>query len=175
VVRSLRDSLPEEVDLVVDASTMVDPDDMLGLTEQLAPLQVLWVELPLGGVSSGPENIGHRLSVPLAAARGTSVELMRSLVMHGRVDHMVVDVGLVGGLLAARQMASLAEIDHIGIVPTGAGPVALATALHLAAASPNLTMVEMRPGVAIIEDGTVPVDLRPGLGIDWPRAHAEVA
>ena len=177
LVRTLRGALPDAIDLVVATGGALAIDDLHALAALLGPLEPLWMEQPFRGPpSESIEQATKRLAVPLTAGSGTGPATMKQLVMGGLVDHVVLDVGLVGGLLEARRIAALAEIDHIGVIPTGTAPVSLATALHLAASIPNLTMVEMRPGLAAVEDGTVAIDLSPGLGIDEGRAMAmEVA
>jgi galactonate dehydratase len=176
MVRAIRDALPDTIDLVVDGSVVMDVDVALDFARLMAPLEVLWVELPTDRLPPDVlRDVAHRFAVPVCAARGTGEARVHDLVNAGVVDHVVVDVGLAGGLLAARRISALAEIDHVGIVPAAEGTVSLAAALHLAAAIPNLTMVEMRPGLATVEDGMVAVDLRPGLGIEHEPVHAEVA
>jgi galactonate dehydratase len=176
IVRVLREALPDSIDLVVDGCAVIDVEVALEFARMMAPFEVLWLELPTHRVSQHALlDIAHRFPVPLSATRGTGEMRVHHLVNAGIVDHLVVDVGLAGGLLAARRISALAEIYHVGIVPSAEGTVSLAAALHLAAAIPNLTMVEMRPGLATVHDGMVAVDMRPGLGIESQRAHAEVA
>jgi galactonate dehydratase len=167
LVRSLRDALPSEIDLVVDAGEARPPDDAAEFAEALGPVEPLWLEqwIPASGLAT-LRDLAERVTIPLAGGRGTPPDILQALVTGVLIDHVVVEVGRVGGLLEARRIAALAEIYHIGVIPTGTAPVSLATALHLAASIPNLTMIELRPGLAIVENGTVAVDLAPGLGID---------
>jgi galactonate dehydratase len=167
LVRALRDALPGEIDLVVDAGGAPRTDDVVAFAQALGPLEPLWLErsIPASGLAT-LQRLADRITLPLAGGRGAHPDTLRALVTGVLVDHVVLEIGRVGGLLEARRIAALAEIYHIGIIPTGTGPVSLATALHLAASIPNLTMIELRPGLAIVENGTVAVDLTPGLGID---------
>jgi galactonate dehydratase len=166
-VEALRAALPDTIDLVVAADGVMDGVAARLLAERLSSLEPLWLEQSFGTV---PVASHHHTSVPLAAGSGTPAAVLQRLVMDGLVDHVVLDPGLAGGLLEARRIAALAEVYHIGMIPTGTGPVSLATALHLAAAIPNVTMIELPPGLVAVEDGTVAIDLRPGLGIDEGRA-----
>jgi galactonate dehydratase len=167
LIEELRHGLPDTIDLVVAADGVMDGVAARVLTERLARLEPLWLEQSFATVPAASHS---HTSVPLAAASSTPSGVLQRLVMDGLVDHVLLDPGLAGGLLEARRLAALAEVYHIGMIPTGTGPVALATALHLAAAIPNITMIELPPGLVAIEDGTVAIDLRPGLGIDDGRA-----
>jgi galactonate dehydratase len=167
LVRSLRDALPDEIDIVVNAGGALRNDDAVAFAEALAPLEPLWLEAPVAAsrlTSFG--DVSDRVTLPLAGGRGTERDILRTLVTRGYIDHVVLEIERIGGLLEARRIAALAEIYHIGIIPTCTAPVSLATALHLAAAVPNLTMIELLPGLASVENGTLAVDLNPGLGID---------
>jgi L-alanine-DL-glutamate epimerase-like enolase superfamily enzyme len=79
------------------------------------------------------------------------------------VDYLVLEVGRVGGLVEARRIAALAEVYHTAVVPIGSGgSVSLSAALQLAAVVPNLSLVEVRPGLAAVDGGMVSLDGRPG-------------
>lgn len=167
LVAELRRALPDTIDLVVAAGGEMDGIAAPAIAARLSALEPLWLEQSFATV---PAASHHHTSLPLAAGSGTPAGVLQRLVMDGLVDHVVLDAGFAGGLLGARRIAALAEVYHIGMVPTGTGPVSVATALHLAAAIPNLTMIELPPGLVPVEDGTVAIDLRPGLGIDDGRA-----
>lgn len=163
-VEALRGALPDAVDLVVNARRLVTVDDALGFGTLLRPFEPLWMEVGLSQATLA--GYGRSFAVPIAAGRSATSAELQALATASTVDHLVLDVGAAGGLIAARRIAALAEIYHIGIVPTGSGRVATVTAVHLAAAIPNLTMVEVRPGFAPLVDGFLPVDGRRGLGVD---------
>jgi galactonate dehydratase len=163
-VEALRGALPDAVDLIVDARPLVAVDDALAFGSLVRPFEPLWMEV--GIPQAALAGSGRSFAVPIAAGRGATSAEHQALAMASTGDHIVLDVGAAGGLIAARRIAALAEIYHIGIVPTGSGRVATVTAVHLAAAIPNLTMVEVRPGFAPLVDGLLPVDGRSGLGVD---------
>ena len=106
--------------------------------------------------------VSERVKLPLASGRGARPQVLRELVTGNLVDHLVLEVGRVGGLVEARRIAALAEVHHIGIVPIGSGSsVSLRAALQLAAVVTNLSVVEIRPGLAPIDRGMTSVDDRP--------------
>jgi len=164
-VRAVREAVPDAIDLVVDVGGALTRDHAVELAERLRALEPLWLEDLFPGDSIDTAgSTGDRLTVPTAGGRRLAADRLVRLAVGGRVDHLVIDVGRVGGLLEARRLAAIAEISHVGIVPVSScGTVALAVALQLAAAIPNLSMVEVRPGSLPVEGGAVAVDLGPGL------------
>jgi galactonate dehydratase len=163
LVRAVRHTVPDEVDLVVAADRRLTVSSALELADALRPLEPMWLEEPVPASPIDPlRRISQTGALPLAAGRGARPDVLRDLVTGNLVDHLAVEVGRVGGLIEARRIAALAEVYHVGVVPVGSGgSVSLGAALDLAAAVPNLSMVEVRPGLAAVEDGTVSVSDRP--------------
>lgn len=125
-------------------------------------------------------------SLPLAATidAGGSRQV-HNLVRASAIDGIVVCADRVGGLLAARRAAAVAEA--VGLAASLAvgsrGGIALAAALQLAAATPSFVIGNesaYRPGGNDLlrdsletVDGMVTVPLRPGLGISVDRDKLE--
>jgi galactonate dehydratase len=164
LVRSIREAVPDEVDLVVAGDRRFGVATALQFAAMLREIAPIWIEEPVPGWPLGPvREIAERTNLPLAAGRGATPEILRALVNGNLVNHLVVDVGRVGGPIEARRMAALAEIYHIGVVPTGSGgTVSLRGALQLAAVLPNLSLLEVRLGLVAVEDGMVALDEGPG-------------
>jgi galactonate dehydratase len=162
LVRAVRDAVPDEVDLIVAADSAPSIPHTVQFAEALVSLEPMWLEAP---VPANPgdelERLAEGVPLPLATGRGADVSLLRSLATRNLVDYLVLEVGRVGGLLEARRIAALAEIYHIAVVPIGSGgSVSLAAALELAAVVPNLSMVEVPPGLADVDAGVVSLDGR---------------
>lgn len=162
-VRAVRDAVADEVDLIVAAGRRLDVATALELAARLHDVEPMWIEEPVAASPVEPiREISHRTNVPLAAGRGATPEVLRALIDGNIVNHLVLDVGRAGGPIEARRIAALAEIYHIGVVPAGAGGALSARdALQLAAVLPNLSLVEIRPGVVEVEDGMVALDQDP--------------
>jgi galactonate dehydratase len=158
-VRAIREAVGDDVDLVVAGHPGLSAAAAETLAAALAPLEPLWIEDLVAAWPLEPlEWISQRLNQPLAGGRGARPDVLRELARTSLIDHLVVDVGRVGGLLEARRLAALAEIYHTGVIATGSGgPVSLRDALQLAAVLPNLTAVEVPRGLARIESGAVEV------------------
>ena len=177
LVRVVREAVPGDVDLVVAADGGLSVGAAVEFAGALRSLEPIWLEEPVPASPFGPlQRVSERVTVPLAAGRGARPDVLRQLVNRNLVDYLVLEVGRVGGLVEARRLAAHAEVYHIGVVPVGSGgSLSLSAALHLAAVVPNLSLVELRPGLVVVEGGTIPVDLRPGLGFGRePAASGEM-
>lgn len=165
-VRVVRDAVPSDVDLVVTADGVLGVGAAIEFADALRPLEPMWLEAPARVEPVGPLRwISERTVLPLAAGRGARADVLRDLASVSVVDHLIIEVGQVGGMVEARRIAALAEVHHIGIVVLGSGgSVSLGAALQFAAVVPNLSMVEVRPGLVTVDGGMVAVDVRPGLG-----------
>lgn len=153
VVRSVRAAVGDEIDLVVLGPPSSSVADAAAFASAIASSQPLWIEDVVPSWPREPlERIAGRINTPLAAGRGVRPELLRDLARTTLIDHLIVEVDRVGGLLEARRLAALAEIQHTGVVVTS---VSLRDALQLAAVLPNLTAVEVPRGHAAIEHGMV--------------------
>lgn len=153
IVHSLRAAAGDDIDLVVAAPPSSSVAEAGAFVSAIASSQPLWIEDAVPSWPREPlERIAGRLNTPLAAGRRLRPELLRELARTTLIDHLIVEVDGVGGLLEARRLAALAEIQHTGVVVTSAS---LRDALQLAAVLPNLTAVEVPRGLAAIEHGMV--------------------
>lgn len=159
LVGSVRNAVGDEIDLVVVGHLSLTVADAVAFASAIGPFQPLWIEdLVAPWPQAALERVAARLNQPLAAGRKVDPHLLRDLARTTLIDHLVIDVNRAGGLLEARRFAALAEIQHVGVIASGAGgPLSLRDALQLAAVLPNLTAVEVPRGLAEIEDGLVAV------------------
>ncbi len=166
IVRAVREAVPDEIDLVV-VGDRLNVFTALQFGEALRSLEPLWIEDPVPVSPLDPfQYVSARANLPVAAGRRAHPDVLRGLVTSNLVDHLVIDVGRVGGLIAARRISALAEVHHIGIIPTSSGSsISLSIALQLAAVTTNLSVVEVRPGLAPLDRGMLSVDHRSEIAI----------
>jgi galactonate dehydratase len=164
VLSAVRHAVPEQVRLVTRAGAAWSTSQILQLLRAAPEPDILWFEPLAAPTAAALRRLAERTPVALAAGRDLRPEALDVLAGAGLVDHLVLNPGTVGGLRRARELAALAEIHHTDVIAVASrGSRSLAVALQLAAAIPNLAAVEARPGQLEVTDGTVPVDLAPGL------------
>ena len=187
-LREVRSIVGDSTELMVDGNGGYSLDEALRMGEQLAELGARWFEepLPQDGYPGYPE-LRLRLAVPLAG--GEILENTRDasrILAAGAVDILQPDVVICGGIGAAIDVATLARVHGIPVIPhTSGGAIGIAATLQLMAV---LDDANRSPGSAplVLEFGqganpwrtdvlTEPFDLRagridiptgPGLGVE---------
>ena len=107
-------------------------------------------------------------------------------IERGLVNYVRLDVCNVGGLTEAMKVASLAESHYIDLMPHNAiSPVGTAAMVHMAAAIPNFSWLEIRksetedqgfydgsifPMQMTQEGNHIPIPTGPGLGVEVDEA-----
>jgi L-alanine-DL-glutamate epimerase-like enolase superfamily enzyme len=186
-ISRLRGSLDAAVDLGVDAhSAWTDLGAALSACRRLDPLGLAFIEDPCS-----PENwrlmaeLQERIHTPLAAAdEVSSVEQYRDLL--GAVTVLRVDATAAGGLTDVMTAVHMAAGAGRSVIPHVWAPLHG----HLAAAFPNVELVEMIPAEVgadpinrllkrepPVRDGMLLLDDRPGNGIDldWEAVSAHAS
>jgi D-galactarolactone cycloisomerase len=178
-LRAVRAALGPKAGLAVDALWRLDETRACRFARSLEALDVLWLEAPLA-----PEDVrGHaRLArrSPVRIAIGESYRTRFEVLPffeRGAVGVLQPDLGR-SGITEARKLAALADTYHVPIAPhvsIGLGPQ-IAAAVHLAAATPNLLLLECNPGVFELSTtlahsaldwsvAGIPAGHEPGLGV----------
>jgi galactonate dehydratase len=184
---AVRDAVGEEVEMILDVHTRLNPPDALWLCREAEPLRPFFIEDPLR--SEDPrsyEMLRLRTCVPLAAGEqfGSKWEF-RELVEKEWIDYARVDLCLAGGITEAKKIAAMCETHHIRLaVHNPLGPVSTAACLHLNLSCSNFGVQEQpyRPGTFLTdvfpvqpewEDGYLLPPTRPGLGVEFDREAAK--
>jgi galactonate dehydratase len=183
-MRALRDALGDDVELVLDVHTRLDPPEAAVLCRELEPIRPFFVEDPLR--AEAPEAcaaLRARTTVPLAAGEQYASKWeFRSLIDRDLIDYCRADICIAGGFTELRKLAGWCEAHHILMAthnPLGA--VATAAAREFNLACPNFGICELGfvpdraspffSGVPEVVDGALMPSARPGLGIELDR-HA---
>lgn len=183
VVRAVRDALPADVELSLDANEGYDAGTALPVLARMADAGLTLLEQPfphwdLDGLARARERLALRV---MADESVRSPQDALEIVRRGAADVLNIKILKVGGLHPAVRVAAIAEAAGLA-VKIGSMPelgVATLAALHLAAALPGATvpadlvgplLVDAEPlapaAFAGADKGVLTVPSGPGLGHD---------
>ena len=187
LVLAVREVLPARAELRFDVAGRYNLETARELCAELEGAGLQFLLDPL----SAPEldqvaSLRRQTSVPLGLRRaiaGPSDVL--AVVRCGAAPFIVVDLQLVGGLVAARKCAAIAQAAGLGasLASGSSGGIALAALLQLASATPAYSIPNECPHHHLqddllvepleIADGLFTVPQGPGLGVEVDRAKVE--
>jgi len=178
--KQLREAVGLKADLLFGTHGQMTAAGAIRLAKQLEPYDPLWFEEPVP--PDAPQEmakVARATSIPIATGErlATKYEFAR-LLRAGAAAILQMNLGRVGGILEAKKIAAMAEVDHVQIAPhLYCGPVVGAANIQLAACSPNFLILEsierwdgfhariLRKPVRW-EDGYVIPPTEPGLGVE---------
>ena len=189
-LRAVREAVGDEIELLVEIHGRLDPNTAIRLAHALEPFRPFFMEEPVPPDSlDALAKVAGQVNIPLATGeRLVSSYEYWPLLERQLVDIIQPDVIHVGGLLACKKIAAMAEARYIGVAPHNPnGPVATAAVLHLAANLPNFTIQEMPaddylwsaywrdellvdPTVVQVKNGYLERPTAPGLGVALDEA-----
>lgn len=184
-VKALRDALGEEATLLLDAHWVYALDEAVQLGHALTDLGVGFFEAPIN-----PEDIESHaqlaaaVAVPIAHGETERTRYQfRPWLMQKAADILQPDVGRAG-ISEVIKIAAMAEAFNVKMAPhlsVGLG-VCIAATIHVAAAIPNLYMLEYQPPVfeianmllkspLICEAGYYEIPSSVGLGVELDESR----
>ena len=143
--KQLREAVGLKADLLFGTHGQMTAAGAIRLAKRLEPYDPLWFEEPVP--PDAPEEmakVARATSIPIAAGErlATKYDFGR-LLRAGAAAILQMNLGRVGGLLEAKKIAAMAEVDHVQIAPhLYCGPVVGAANIQLAAGSPNFLILE---------------------------------
>jgi 2-dehydro-3-deoxyphosphogalactonate aldolase len=143
--KQLRDAVGMKADLLFGTHGQMTAAGAIRLAKQLEPYDPLWFEEPVP--PDAPEEmakVARATSIPIATGErlATKYDFGR-LLRAGAAAILQMNLGRVGGILEAKKIAGMAEVDHVQIAPhLYCGPVVGAANIQLAACSPNFLILE---------------------------------
>jgi galactonate dehydratase len=178
--RQLREAVGGKADLLFGTHGQMTAAGAIRLARRLEPYDPLWFEEPVP--PDAPEEmakVARATTIPIAAGErlATKYDFARLLRL-GAAAILQMNLGRVGGILEAKKIAGMAEVQHVQIAPhLYCGPVVGAANIQLATCSPNFLILE---GIErwdgfhadILEkpirwqDGFVIPPTEPGLGVE---------
>jgi galactonate dehydratase len=182
--RQLREAVGMKADLLFGTHGQMTAAGAIRLAKQLEPYDPLWFEEPVP--PDAPQEmakVARATSIPIATGERLATKYDFGRVLRaGAAAILQMNLGRVGGLLEAKKIAGMAEVDHVQIAPhLYCGPVVGAANIQLATCSPNFLILEsierwdgfhaqILKKPVCWEDGYVIPPTEPGLGIELNEA-----
>lgn len=187
VVRTMRDAVGDDIDIMVDCHARPSPAMGLKFGKALDPYGLYFLEEPCWPEAvDGLARINAAIATPVATGeRVTHLAAFRELFAAGACDICQLDITHCGGLTEARRIAALAEAHRIALAPHNPqGPVSTAASLEFGFSQPSYIICEtvhadvpwrqdvVEEGFVVERQGRiVRPNTRPGLGITVNEAE----
>jgi mannonate dehydratase len=176
-----------EINLMHDVHSRLNPKQAIVLARALEPYHLAFLEDVI------PPELYHRLPevreaspVPIAVGEqlGSVTDAVR-LISEGGIDYLRVHTSAIGGLTPTRKLTAMAELLGVQTAfhsPADVSPVGVAANLAVDVSTPafgyqeahtyNDATHEVFPGTAVVREGYLYPNERPGWGIELDEAQA---
>lgn len=181
-VKALRGAVGPDVEIMLDLSGGLTPDETIRLCREWEELDIAFIEEPCDPFDIGAlEKIAAATSIPIALGERLYTRYAFRPVLESQMaDILQPDIGNTGGIMEVKKIAAIAEAYSMRVQPhICASPVSTAAALQVDACIPNFFIQELYPyrpeeHWAIVDDaperrvknGRMPIPSRPGLGVE---------
>ncbi len=144
-VRVLREAVGSRADLLFGTHGQMTAAGAIRLARRLEPYDPLWFEEPVP--PDAPEEmarVARATSIPIAAGERLTTKYDFARVLRaGAAAILQMNLGRVGGILEAKKIAAMAEVQHVQLAPhLYCGPVVGAANIQIATCSPNFLILE---------------------------------
>ena len=193
IVAAIRDSVGPDVELMLDLSAGLTPDDTIRFCRAVEVYDITYVEEPavpgdIGALAKIARSITQRIAV---GERIYSRYGFRDVLESRAADILQPDIGNTGGLLEARKIAAMAEAYSMKVQPhICASALSTAVGMHFSVSLPNFYIQEHFPywaripgHVEVLEDpieshvrdGHISARDAPGFGVALRHASIDDA
>jgi len=162
VVRSIRDAVGDDVDLLIEVHGRLDVPTAISMAHKLSEFSPFWYEEPVPPESiQALAEVRSRIPIPVAAGERVFDRFrFEEMLQAGAADIYQPDVCHVGGLLELKRICDMARTSYKPVSAHNPnGPVANAMTLHVAASTPNFTMLETMMSDVAWRSEVAPEDL----------------
>lgn len=182
-VAGLRQTLGDGIDMALDFHGRCSPSTAKQLCRDLEPYRPFFIEEPV--LPTNPRalrDIKQSTTIPIAAGERLYTRWDFADLLHDQAVSVIQpDLSHCGGILEARKIAAMAEVQDIPIAPhCPLGPIALSACLQLDACTPNfLCQEQLSLGHGYlkepihVENGFAILSEKPGLGIEVDESALE--
>lgn len=186
IVRTVREAVGPEAEIIVDvvAGAGWTPTHAIAMTRAFEPYRLFWLEDALPEDDDvGWARLRAASATPLCTGeKGWTISHFRRLIASGSLDVVMIDPGRAEGVTGTKKVIDLAAQAGIAWnAHSWSSALNTAASLHLAAASPNVLVLELKPEPGPMQhelvtdpiemrDGHVDVRDAPGLGVTVDEA-----
>ena len=144
-MKVLRAAVGNRADLLFGTHGQMTAAAAIRLARRLEPYDPLWFEEPVP--PDAPEEmarVARATSIPIAAGERLTTKYDFARVLRaGAAAILQMNLGRVGGILEAKKIAAMAEVQHVQLAPhLYCGPVVGAANIQIATCSPNFLILE---------------------------------
>jgi len=144
-MRELREAVGTRADLLFGTHGQMTAAAAVRLARRIEPYDPLWFEEPVP--PDAPEEmalVARATRIPIAAGERLTTKYDFARVLRAQAAAILqMNLGRVGGILEAKKIAAMAEVQHVQLAPhLYCGPVVGAANIHLATCSPNFLILE---------------------------------
>jgi len=182
IVEHVTERVKDRADVAFDCHWTFAGGSAKRLAAELEAYDIWWLEDPVP-----PENLDVQETVtrstltPIATGENRyRLSEHRRLIESEAVDIIAPDMPKVGGMRETRKIANLADQYYIPVAMHNvSSPIATTASAHVGAAIPNILAVEYHSyelgwwddlvEETVIEDGSITIPERPGLGLTLDR------
>jgi o-succinylbenzoate synthase len=183
-VASVRDVIGPAMHLRLDANEAWQLEEAITILSQCVPYDIQYVEQPLNAHNlAGLRTLRQAIPIPIAVDEAVHSLESAYLILESEVaDILVIKPQLAGGLRIGQQMIQAASERgvHSVITSTIEAGIGLTAELHLAAASPAVTLEcglatlpllvdDLLVEELLVRNGFLAVPTSPGLGVELDR------
>jgi D-galactarolactone cycloisomerase len=182
-VREVRETLGPEIGIMVDAHGTWSVRDAQRFARKVVDCDLAWLEEPVSADNvAGQAEVRASTDIPIASGESEQTRFaFRDLIAARAVDILQPDVAIAGGLTETVRICAIAAAHNLTVAPHLWGSAILfASGLHLAIATPCVTLLELTRGdnpllndlveePFDLRDGFVYPSDRPGLGVTLNR------
>jgi len=140
LVHAVRDAIGPEMGLAVDANCAWDAATAIWVGRQVESANLAWYEEPLPPTDlEGYREVRRALAIPISGGEGLAgLHPFKELIQTRSVDIVQPDIIICGGFSAMQRVQTLADANHVRLVPHCWGSaIPFAASLHYLATIPD--------------------------------------
>jgi len=186
IVRTMREAVGEDAEIIVDvvAGSGWTASHAIKMARAFEPYRLYWLEDALTeGNHEGWKRLRAATATPLCTGeKGWTIPHFRGLISTGALDILMLDPGRAEGVTGSKKVIDLAADAGLSWnAHSWSSALNTAASLHLAAASSNVLVLELKPEPSPMQNDIVtdPIEMKdgwlevrdaPGLGVTVDEA-----